>query len=171
MGGDEVCSGNGKCKGSGTRKGNGKCSCNKEYGGEKCDQCSGNHYESFRDESKLLCSPCHKACEGHCTGSGPKSCAKCKPGFNINTEHGCLDIDECQVGKECEGQNKFCVNTEGCFECAKGFKKGKNDVCVADKNADEENEEPAEETEGDSTEKLENGDELEGKDGSSTSSF
>merc|ERR1712192_356648 len=54
------------------------------------------------------------------------------------------------------GQNKFCVNTEGsfkcmecdkacngcesdgpdnCFECAKGFKKGKNDVCVADKNA------------------------------------
>ena len=77
----QVCSGNGKCKGSGTRKGNGKCSCNKvrfsfrisffapyqvifvknqEYGGEKCDQCSGNHYESFRDETKLLCSPCHK---------------------------------------------------------------------------------------------------------------
>jgi len=154
--GDKVCGGNGKCKGSGTRKGNGKCSCNKEYGGEKCDQCSGNHYESFRDETKLLCSPCHKACEGHCTGSGPKSCTKCKGGFNMNTEHGCLDIDECQVGKECEGQNKFCVNTEGsfkcmacdkacngcesdgpdnCFECANGFKKGKNDVCVADKNA------------------------------------
>ena len=33
---------------------------NQEYGGEKCDQCSGNHYESFRDETKLLCSPCHK---------------------------------------------------------------------------------------------------------------
>ena len=27
------------------------------------------------------------------------------------------DIDECQVGKECEGQNKFCVNTEGSFKC------------------------------------------------------
>jgi len=74
----------------------------------------------------------------------------------MNTEHGCLDIDECQVGKACQGQNKFCVNTEGsfkcmdcdkacngcesdgpdnCFECATGFKKGKNDVCVADKNA------------------------------------
>ena len=24
---------------------------------------------------------------------------------------------------------------DNCFECAKGFKKGKNDVCVADKNA------------------------------------
>jgi len=109
----------------------------------------------------------------------------------MNTEHGCLDIDECQVGKECEGQNKFCVNTEGsfkcmecdkacngcesdgpdnCFECAKGFKKGKNDVCVADKNADEENGETTEETDGDSKQKIENRDELEGKDSSSTSS-
>merc|ERR1712080_383226 len=81
----------------------------------------------------------------------------CKSGYNMNTEHGCLDIDECQVGKACQGQNKFCVNTEGsfkcmdcdkacngcesdgpdnCFECATGFKKGKNDVCLADKNAD-----------------------------------
>jgi len=107
----------------------------------------------------------------------------------MNTEHGCLDIDECQVGKECEGQNKFCVNTEGsfkcmdcdkacngcesdgpdnCFECAKGFKKGKNDVCVADKNADEDNEETTEE---DHTSKE--GHEEEVKDGpdSSTSSF
>ena len=36
---------------------------------------------------------------------------------------------------------------------------------------DEENEEPTEETEGDSKEKLENRDELEGKDSPSTSSF
>ena len=78
--GEKVCSGNGKCKGSGTRKGNGKCSCNKvafhlvvfflsflnkEYGGDKCDQCSSNHYESFRDETKLLCSPCHKVYPKH----------------------------------------------------------------------------------------------------------
>ena len=31
-----------------------------------------------------------QACEGHCTGSGPKSCTACKSGFNMNTEHGCL---------------------------------------------------------------------------------
>jgi len=153
--GDKVCSGNGKCKGAGTRKGNGKCSCSKEYGGEKCDQCSMGHYESFRDETKLLCSPCHKACASHCTGSGPKACAKCKDGYEMNTEHGCMDVDECQTGKACS-KDKFCVNTEGtfkcmacdracagcdsdgpdnCLECAEGFQRNKNNVCISDKSA------------------------------------
>ena len=38
---------------------------------------------------------------------------------HFETDNNCLlqDIDECQVGKECEGQNKFCVNTEGSFKC------------------------------------------------------
>ena len=38
---------------------------------------------------------------------------------HFETGNNCLlqDIDECQVGKECEGQNKFCVNTEGSFKC------------------------------------------------------
>jgi len=153
--GEKVCSGNGKCKGGGTRKGNGKCSCNKEYGGDNCDQCSLGHYESFRDESKLLCSPCHKACASHCTGSGPKACAKCKDGYEMNTEHGCLDIDECQLDKPC-ATDKFCVNTEGtfrcmacdkacascdsdgpdnCNDCAEGYQKNKNNVCITDKAA------------------------------------
>ena len=86
----ELCSGNGKCKGGGTRKGNGRCQCNTEYSGEVCDQCSDGHYQSFRDESKLLCSPCHKSCRGHCSGAGPKSCAVCAPGYVMNTEHGCM---------------------------------------------------------------------------------
>ena len=43
-------------------------------------------FESFLNELLLLL----QACEGHCTGSGPKSCAKCKAGYNMNTEHGCL---------------------------------------------------------------------------------
>jgi len=153
--GGKVCGGNGKCKGSGTRKGNGKCSCTKEYSGERCDQCSGGHYQSFRDEAKLLCSPCHKACEGFCSGSGPKSCTKCRKGYDMNTEHGCLDVDECQQEAPCD-KNKFCVNTDGahkchscdkgcsgcdgdgpdnCVECAEGYQRGKNDVCITDKAA------------------------------------
>lgn len=156
MGGNgKLCSGNGKCKGGGTRKGNGKCSCSKEYDGEECDKCSSGFYESFKDASKLLCSPCHKACAGYCSGPGPKACAKCEKGYEMNTEHGCMDIDECIVSKPCT-KDKFCVNTEGtfrcmacdkscdgcdsdgpdnCAACAEGFQLNKNKVCVTDKAA------------------------------------
>lgn len=151
----KLCSGNGKCKGAGTRKGNGKCSCSREYMGDTCDQCSQGFYEAFRDESKLLCSACHKACAAHCSGPGPKACAKCAEGYQMNTEHGCMDIDECVLSKPCT-KDKFCVNTEGtfrcmncdkacngcesdgpdnCVECAEGHQKNKNNVCVTDKMA------------------------------------
>ena len=122
-------------QGGGTRKGNGKCSCSKEYDGEECDKCASGFYESFKDASKLLCSPCHKACAGYCSGPGPKACAKCEKGYEMNTEHGCMvrmlavliirlyhdtlpfqDIDECIVSKPCT-KDKFCVNTEGTFKC------------------------------------------------------
>lgn len=68
------CGGNGKCKGDGTRKGNGKCACDDGYQGESCNGCDNQHYESYRDDTKLLCSVCHVACgdEGGCTGAGPK---------------------------------------------------------------------------------------------------
>jgi len=153
----KLCSGNGKCKGGGTRKGNGKCSCSKEYSGDQCDACSSGFYQSFRDETKLLCSACHKACAGHCSGPGPKACAKCETGYTMNTEHGCMDVDECAAGTPCD-KNKFCVNTEGshrcmacdracdgcdsdgpdnCKECGEGFTRNKNNVCVADKGQDD----------------------------------
>lgn len=68
------CNGNGVCKGNGTRKGNGKCLCDNGYSGETCNECSLQFYESFRDESKLLCSACSLACrkDTGCTGAGPK---------------------------------------------------------------------------------------------------
>lgn len=68
------CHGNGKCKGDGTRKGNGKCNCDAGYAGDDCNQCANGYYEAFRDEKKLLCSACHKACtkDGGCKGAGPK---------------------------------------------------------------------------------------------------
>lgn len=68
------CNGNGLCKGNGTRKGNGKCSCDEGYSGENCNECALQYYESFRDDSKLLCSLCSSACrkDTGCTGAGPK---------------------------------------------------------------------------------------------------
>ncbi|XP_052838137.1 cysteine-rich with EGF-like domain protein 2 isoform X1 [Drosophila gunungcola] len=111
------CSGNGKCKGAGTRKGNGKCKCDPGYAGENCNECGLIHYESFRDEKKLLCTQCHAACgEGGCTGGGSKSCRKCKDGWIMDSEAGCVDVNECLEQKSCRPQ-QFCVNNEGSFSC------------------------------------------------------
>lgn len=147
-----VCSGNGKCKGSGTRKGNGKCSCDSGYTGEVCNTCNTGYYESFKDETKILCSECHKSCNGPCSGPGPKACAKCGDGYTMHTEHGCMDIDECVVSTPCT-KDKFCVNTDGrfrcvacdkscngcdsdgpdnCKECAEGYSENKDGVCISD---------------------------------------
>lgn len=151
-GNGQICSSNGKCKGNGTRKGNGKCSCDTGYGGEVCNICSNGFYESFKDETKILCSSCHKSCNGPCSGPGPKSCTKCKNGYSMHTEHGCMDIDECVVSIPCTN-DKFCVNTEGtfrcvacdkgcngcssdgpdnCKECKEGWSKNKDGVCIND---------------------------------------
>lgn len=42
---DQVCNGNGKCKGAGTRKGNGKCHCDAGYNGDYCDSCADNYFQ------------------------------------------------------------------------------------------------------------------------------
>ncbi|ODN00589.1 Cysteine-rich with EGF-like domain protein 2-A [Orchesella cincta] len=116
---EPVCSGHGKCKGSGTRKGNGECSCETGYTGKLCDSCAQNFYEAYKDTDKLLCSACHKACQGGCSGAG---CAVCKDGWEADDEKGCIDLNECLLEQEPCKQNEFCVNTEGsytCIECDK----------------------------------------------------
>ena len=53
-------------------------------------------------------------------GPGPLGCGACKEGYVMHTEHGCFDFDECSESKSkpvC-GQNEFCVNTEGSYQCA-----------------------------------------------------
>lgn len=122
------CNGNGACKGNGTRKGNGKCSCHAGYTGEYCFDCSIDYYESFRDESKLLCSKCHVACEKNtgCTGAGPKSCQACKKGWTMETEVGCVDIDECASGTHKCTTDQFCVNSDGSAECLGKNRRKKN---------------------------------------------
>jgi len=162
----KLCSGNGKCKGGGTRKGNGQCSCDKEYIGQLCDNCSAGHYSSYSDDDTRVCSACHKACADVCSGPGPKSCMKCTAGYQMDAEHGCTDLDECVVSRPCTS-DKFCVNTEGtfrclacdkacascssdgpdnCVECADGFK-DKEGVCVKDKQPEGEGEKEEEEGE------------------------
>ncbi|XP_037052339.1 cysteine-rich with EGF-like domain protein 2 isoform X2 [Bradysia coprophila] len=113
------CNGNGKCKGNGTRKGNGKCSCDKGYKGESCNECETEYYESFRDDTKLLCSRCHHACDiGGCNTAGPKGCRVCKHGWSMQPElGGCVDIDECATIENTCTTNQFCVNSEGSYSC------------------------------------------------------
>ena len=114
------CGGNGKCKGNGTRKGNGKCACDRGYEGETCNKCSVQYYEAFRDDDKLLCSECYKACgDAGCLGAGGHNCLNCKPGWklaNENPKYGCVDINECIEEGACQS-NQFCVNNEGSYSC------------------------------------------------------
>lgn len=115
----KICNNNGKCRGAGTRKGNGTCVCDKGYDGERCDACAKNFYQSYKDESKLLCSSCHMSCQGTCTQAGPKGCVACKVGWQMDTERGCLDIDECYLEKKLCKKNEFCVNNDGSYVCLK----------------------------------------------------
>lgn len=113
------CNGNGVCKGNGTRKGNGKCTCHAGYVGENCIDCELDYYESYRSETKLLCSKCHVACEAKtgCTGAGPKGCRVCSIGWTMESEQGCIDVDECASATHSCTKDEFCVNNDGSFEC------------------------------------------------------
>lgn len=114
----QECNKNGKCKGAGTRKGNGKCSCHAGYTGSQCRECAVSYYEAYRDESKLLCSPCHDACsqEG-CNSAGPKGCKSCKPGWRMDATNGCTDLNECLTIRNICTDKQFCVNNEGSYSC------------------------------------------------------
>ncbi|MCL4122043.1 UNVERIFIED_CONTAM: hypothetical protein GTU68_054772, partial [Idotea baltica] len=105
--------------GGGTRKGNGECDCNAGYEGELCTSCSVGFYEAYKDETKVLCQPCHKACQGPCSQAGPKSCVICKQGWRMDTDNGCLDVNECLAEKSPCKINEFCINNEGSYTCIK----------------------------------------------------
>ena len=114
---DNVCNNNGKCKGAGTRKGNGKCTCDKGYAGENCFECANGYYQSYKDNNKLLCSMCHRACKSSCSGGSAKDCHECNIGWVKIEEKGCLDVDECIENQDSCPDNHFCINNEGNFSC------------------------------------------------------
>ncbi|XP_066982385.1 cysteine-rich with EGF-like domain protein 2 isoform X2 [Macrobrachium rosenbergii] len=155
---ESPCGGNGKCKGAGTRKGSGECACNPGYGGELCDSCTYGYFQAYKDETKILCEQCNKACNGPCSGPGQKSCVACKDGWYMDTEHGCVDVNECVTEKAPCKKNQFCINNEGtytclecdkacegctgdgpdmCLECAEGFIKEGN-MCIDEDSIDDE---------------------------------
>ncbi|XP_066601795.1 cysteine-rich with EGF-like domain protein 2 [Prorops nasuta] len=133
---DKVCNNNGKCKGAGTRKGNGSCLCDIGYTGDTCSQCVIGYYESYKDDDKLLCSPCHFACDGLCKGAGPKDCTKCAKGWSMMKDKGCYDINECLDESKFCTKDQFCVNNEGSYSClacdkaCKGCTGDGPDMCI-----------------------------------------
>ncbi|XP_045526831.1 cysteine-rich with EGF-like domain protein 2 isoform X1 [Pieris brassicae] len=156
---DNLCSGNGKCRGDGTRKGNGTCLCDPGYMGENCNQCSSGYYLSYKDNNKMLCSVCHRSCMGGCRGGTAKDCVACKSGYLFDSEEGCIDINECEDLKRCNA-GQFCENRLGsyaciacdkscngchgggpdlCRKCAKGYSK-KGELCIADREDEDQSE-------------------------------
>ena len=108
-------------QGSGTRKGNGQCVCDKGYTGDLCHMCAASFYESYKDEKKVLCTPCHMSCKDSCTQAGPKGCLACNDGWVMDTELGCNDVDECIMNREICPSNAFCVNSPGSHTCISMF--------------------------------------------------
>lgn len=155
-----LCSGNGKCRGDGSRKGNGTCLCDAGYTGLNCDLCDVGYYLSYKDINQIVCSPCHISCSGTCRGPTQKDCEVCKIGFVLETEEGCLDINECENINRCR-KDEFCLNSlgsykcvtcdkacEGCYgdgpdmcrKCSKEYSK-KGEFCVPDRDFEEDTDE------------------------------
>ncbi|XP_053600717.1 cysteine-rich with EGF-like domain protein 2 isoform X2 [Plodia interpunctella] len=154
-----ICSGNGKCRGDGTRKGNGTCLCDPGYMGPNCEFCSVGYYLAFKEDDKMLCSPCHISCMGGCRDGTQKDCVACKLGFMFDSDEGCLDINECNDVNKCT-KDQFCLNSIGsfacmncdksckgchgdgpdmCRKCAKGYSK-KGEFCIADREDEDQSE-------------------------------
>jgi hypothetical protein len=57
--------------------------------------------------------------------------ARCKPGFTLNSEGKCVDVDECQTAGACN-ENAVCSNTVGNFTCTceSGFQDDGAGNCV-----------------------------------------
>ncbi|XP_010213856.1 PREDICTED: cysteine-rich with EGF-like domain protein 2 [Tinamus guttatus] len=113
-GSERPCHGNGHCDGDGTRSGDGSCSCNKEYAGEFCLDCSDGYFSTLKNETHSICTACHAACKT-CTGSSNKDCQDCKAGWIKNEDAACVDVDECD-GSPCK-DDQYCLNTNGSFSC------------------------------------------------------
>ncbi|XP_006016561.1 cysteine-rich with EGF-like domain protein 2 [Alligator sinensis] len=115
-GSERPCHGNGQCDGDGTRSGDGTCSCNKEYAGDFCLDCSDGYYNTLKNETHSVCTACHAACKT-CTGSTNKDCEACKEGWTMNEEAACVDVDECAAEASPCKDDQYCLNTDGSFSC------------------------------------------------------
>ncbi|XP_050792295.1 protein disulfide isomerase CRELD2 [Gopherus flavomarginatus] len=115
-GSERPCHGNGKCDGDGTRGGDGSCSCNREYTGEFCLECTDGYFSVLKNDTHSVCAACHDACKT-CTGSTDKDCKDCKEGWIKNEDETCVDVDECAVEASPCKDDQYCLNTNGSFIC------------------------------------------------------
>lgn len=117
------CHGHGTCDGSGTRIGSGKCQCDLGYAGEECEKCTEDYFRIATNDNHFTCLSCDLACQG-CHGPGPLNCTECRSGYHYQEKEGCVDINECDVGVNANGDtrlckgNTYCVNTDGYYKCA-----------------------------------------------------
>jgi len=44
-------------------------------------------------------------------------CSVCSPGWFMDTEKGCLDVNECFMNPNPCKRNEFCVNNDGSYTC------------------------------------------------------
>jgi hypothetical protein len=44
-------------------------------------------------------------------------CSACNPGWFMDTEKGCLDVNECLINPNPCKRNEFCVNNDGSYTC------------------------------------------------------
>uniref|UniRef100_A0A8C8ECV6 Cysteine rich with EGF like domains 2 n=1 Tax=Otus sunia TaxID=257818 RepID=A0A8C8ECV6_9STRI len=140
-GSERPCHGNGHCDGDGTRGGDGSCSCNKEYTGDFCLDCSNGYFSTLRNETHSVCTgnevfdtcldlSCDASCID-CTGEGSDKCKTCASGY-MKEDEKCTDIDECNLPeKVCMKENQDCVNTSGSYKCvcSEGFEEN-DGTCV-----------------------------------------
>lgn len=149
-----ACNNHGLCDGAGTRSGTGKCSCDPGYRGVDCDKCEEDYFR-ISTSDHFTCRRCDSACKS-CYGPGRTNCTECRSGYYIHETNGCIDFDECQHNKDVNGNsiscgdNEYCVNTDGsyqcaichvackgcvdygsdmCFECAKGYEFDDDKIC------------------------------------------
>jgi hypothetical protein len=65
------------------------------------------------------CATCHPSCVS-CTSAGNDHCIECKPGFAVNSDGQCVDIDECTSTADatvCNKPHERCTNTPGSYRC------------------------------------------------------
>lgn len=115
------CNKHGVCDGTGTRRGTGKCDCDSGYTGEECESCDHDHFR-IATSDHFTCRKCDPACKG-CFGIGPTNCTECRSGYYQNEVAGCIDVNECDIGMDVNGNTKlckgntYCVNTDGSYRC------------------------------------------------------
>ncbi|KAL7882803.1 hypothetical protein SRHO_G00004610 [Serrasalmus rhombeus] len=115
-GAERPCHGNGRCDGDGTRGGDGKCSCDSEYEGEFCLDCSERYFSEERNDTFSLCKECHPSCT-KCSGATAEDCEECREGWEEDQEGTCIDINECSNDPSPCKDEEYCLNTDGSYTC------------------------------------------------------